>query len=114
MSSFYNCISTYSKEGSLIVGYGVPTKATLLLKISNLTNREVSFIVEDNPLKIGKFLPGTSIPIHPVDKLISSHPDVIIILAWNFSEDIIDKLRLILKSPAKCIIPLPHLKEVLI
>ena len=45
-------------EGLSIVGYGAPTKATLLLKLSGLSSNELDYVVEDNELKVGRFLPG--------------------------------------------------------
>ena len=51
------------KSDYLIAGYGAPTKASLLLTMANLGINEVSFIIEDNELKVGRYLPKTGIPI---------------------------------------------------
>ena len=53
-----------------------------------MTNQEIDYIVEDNPLKHNKFLPGINIPIYSKEKLNEKLPDVIIVMAWNFLEDI--------------------------
>jgi nucleoside-diphosphate-sugar epimerase/dTDP-4-dehydrorhamnose 3,5-epimerase-like enzyme/SAM-dependent methyltransferase len=74
------------KENNNIVGYGSPAKATTALNFFGISN-EIDFIVEDNKLKHGKYLPGVNIPIVGKDK-ISQKVDCILVLAWNFFEDI--------------------------
>ena len=74
------------KENNNIVGYGSPAKATTALNFFGISS-EIDFIVEDNKLKHGKFLPGVNIPIVGKDK-ISQKVDCILVLAWNFFEDI--------------------------
>ena len=112
MSKLSKVVKEYSKENKLIVGYGVPTKATLLLRLANLNEKEISFIVEDNIHKINKFLPSSSIKIEAVEILKERKPDIIIILAWNFSTDILEKIKKSIDYPLKCIIPLPQFQEI--
>ena len=74
------------KDNVKIAGYGSPAKATTALNFFGISN-EISFIVEDNKLKHGKFLPGMKIPIISKQK-IKGKIDNIIVLAWNFFEEI--------------------------
>ena len=69
-----------------IIGYGAPAKATTALNYFNITN-EIEFIVEDNKLKHGKFIPGVNIPIFSKEK-IKSKDKTILVLAWNFFDEI--------------------------
>ena len=69
-----------------IVGYGSPAKATTALNFYNIS-REIDFIIEDNTLKQEKFLPGVKIPIKS-KKFLEDKPDYLLVLAWNFFEDI--------------------------
>ena len=92
-----------------IIGYGAPTKATLLLKMAKLNSNKISFIVEDNFLKINKFLPGNGIQIKDTKSIKLNTPDLIILLAWNFAGDLLKKLKK-LKIKSTVIIPLPSLK----
>ena len=74
------------KRNNLIIGYGAPAKATTALNFFGISN-EIDFIIEDNKLKHNKFIPGVRIPIK--DKLkIKNKKNVILVLAWNFFEDI--------------------------
>ena len=69
-----------------IVGYGSPAKATTALNFYNIS-KEIDFIIEDNSLKQEKFLPGVKIPIKN-KKFLKQKPDYLLVLAWNFFEDI--------------------------
>ena len=100
------------KNGLPCYAYGSPTKATLLLKMTKLSLNDINFIVEDNEHKVGKYLPKIGIPIFYVNNLDFKKSAVILILAWNFSEDIISKLKKLYKVPIKVIIPLPELKVI--
>ncbi len=95
-----------------VAGYGAPTKASLLLSLSKLTEDHIPFIFEDNNLKVGRFLPSTGISIISTKELEFIKPDIIIIFAWNFSDNIILKLKNIINWNLKCIIPLPKYKEI--
>ena len=74
------------KENNNIAGYGAPAKATTALNFFGISH-EIDFIVEDNKLKHGKYLPGVNISIVGKDK-ISNKIDCILVLAWNFFDDI--------------------------
>ena len=85
------------------LAYGSPTKATLLLKMTKLNSSDIKFIIEDNDHKVGKFLPNNGISIHSLNRLNFNEPVVIIILAWNFYQDIIKKLKMLYKGSIKVI-----------
>ena len=69
-----------------IIGYGSPAKATTALNFFGVKD-QIDFIIEDNKLKHGKFIPGVKIPILPKNKVKNKLP-VVLVLAWNFFEDI--------------------------
>jgi len=110
MSSFNALMRARVGAGARIVGYGAPTKATLLMKMAGLGADEVASVVEDNSHKTGRFLPGSGIPIRPTAELESIRPEVIVIFAWNFADDIIAKLRGRFASPVEVVTPLPELR----
>ena len=113
MQSLNKTVTAYYNKGFTIAGYGAPTKATLLLKLSGLTEGVISYIYEDNEHKVGRYLPKTSIIIRSsldLDNLPSNN--VIVILAWNFAEDIIKNIKSKIKKSTIVIIPLPHLRVI--
>ena len=79
-------ITNLKNNKKTIVGYGSPAKATTALNFYNIS-REIDFIIEDNTLKQEKFLPGIKIPIKS-KKFLEDKPDYLLVLAWNFFEDI--------------------------
>ena len=74
------------KSNLKIIGYGSPAKATTALNFFGISN-EIDYIIEDNKLKQGKFLPGMKIPI--ISKMnMKEKADYLLILAWNFFDEI--------------------------
>ena len=91
-------IKDLKDKGLTLVGYGSPAKATTSLNYYGITTNEIDYIVDDNPLKHNKILPGVRIPIYSREKLNENLPDIIIVMAWNFfdeiksnNQDLIDK-----------------------
>jgi hypothetical protein len=86
-------VTNYSRleVGWAAVGYGAPAKGMTLLNYSGL---KLDFIIDDNPLKQGRFTPGSSIPIVPASEL-HNYTDAIVFvpLAWNFYDEIVTKIR---------------------
>tara|TARA_B100000886_G_C20207426_1_gene400986 strand:- start:4 stop:678 length:675 start_codon:yes stop_codon:yes gene_type:complete len=70
-----------------IVGYGAPAKATTALNFFGIS-KEIDYIVEDNKLKHRKFVPGVKIPIYSKQKISKKKP-LVLVLAWNFYDEII-------------------------
>ena len=105
-------INQFKESGKQISGYGAPTKATLLLSLSDLSKEEIPYIFEDNILKIERFIPGSGISIISTSEIKIKKPDIIVIFAWNFSENIINKLRKSIDWNLKCIVPLPSYREI--
>ena len=79
-------IKKLKSNGKKIIGYGSPAKATTALNFFGISD-EIDFVVEDNKLKHGKFIPGVKIPILSKDKILDKN-GTILVLAWNFYNDI--------------------------
>ena len=85
-SNVINNLNKLKQESKKIVGYGSPAKATTALNFFGVKD-QIDFIIEDNKLKHGKFIPGVKIPIKSKNKIKNKLP-VALVLAWNFFEDI--------------------------
>lgn len=110
MAAFRDTLRARADQRAAIVAYGAPTKATLLMKMAGLDENEVEFVVEDNPHKVGRFLPGSAVAIKPSSALETANPDVIVLFAWNFADDIMAKLRGRFSHPIEIVVPLPDLR----
>jgi glycosyltransferase involved in cell wall biosynthesis len=80
------------RRGRRIAGYGAPGKGNTLLNYCGIRGDFLDFTVDKNPYKQGKFLPGTHVPIFAPAKLEEARPDYILILPWNFKDEIMEQL----------------------
>jgi SAM-dependent methyltransferase len=95
------------REGKRVVGYGAPGKGNTLLNYCGIRTDFVEFTVDRNPYKRGRFLPGTHIPIYPVERIRECRPDYILILPWNLKTEILAQLAYARQWGAKFIVPIP-------
>lgn len=98
------------KENKKIVGYGAPAKGNTLLNYFQINDKILDFIVDDSPLKQGRYTPGTHIPIFSRDKLLKTRIDYFLLLAWNYAESILKKEQKLINQGVRFIIPVPGLK----
>ncbi len=87
--------------------YGVAAKAATLCAVLGLGSDQIEYTVDANPLKHGKFVPGTQIPIFPIEHLYKSPPNTVLITAWNFAESIIASHP---KATWRWVSPFPNLR----
>lgn len=101
---------TARREGKKVVGYGAPGKGNTLLNYCGIRTDFLDFTVDKNPYKQGKFLPGTHIPIYHPDRIAEAKPDYVLILPWNFKEEILAQLEYIKEWGGRCVVPIPEVK----
>ena len=95
------------KLGKKIAAYGAAAKGNTLLNFCGIKKDLVSFVVDANPSKQNKFLPGSHIPVVDESALRTERPDIIIILPWNLSKEIMNQLSYVELWGAKFLIPIP-------
>jgi 2-polyprenyl-3-methyl-5-hydroxy-6-metoxy-1,4-benzoquinol methylase len=98
------------REGKSIVGYGAPGKGNTLLNYCGIRTDFLDYTVDRNPYKQGKFLPGTHIPIFHPDKIRETKPDYVLILPWNFKDEIMEQMSFINEWGGKFVVPIPEVK----
>src|SRR6185503_9947959 len=76
-------------SGKKIVGYGASARSATYLNFCGITASSVEAVIDNNPLKHGKFTPGSSMPIVSFSQGLSMDPEIIFIFAWNFRDEII-------------------------
>lgn len=77
--------------GKTVCGYGCPAQLTTTAYALGLRHEDISFVVDDNPLKVGKYTPGLFWPIVPTSALIDKAPDICVVFSANFAADIINR-----------------------
>lgn len=100
-------IASLHEGGAKIAAFAASAKGNTLLNACGFDANTVSYIVDDTPEKIGRFSPGTGIPIVDRSVLAEDPPDFMIILAWNFAKEIIASTADFREGGGKYIIPIP-------
>jgi hypothetical protein len=98
--------------GKKIIGYGASAKSTTFLHQYKITRHLMDYIVDDNIYKQNYYSPGLHIPICSSHILHVDPVDYIVILSWNFTEEILKKLEPVRHTGVRIIIPFPEIKIV--
>lgn len=94
-------------EGKRIAGYGAPAKGNVLMNYMVIGSQFLDYIVDKNQLKQNLFTPGTHLPVYAPEKLKQDKPDYLLILAWNFADEIMKQQSDFKENGGKFIIPIP-------
>jgi hypothetical protein len=101
---------TAKRQGKAVAGYGAPGKGNTLLNYCGIRTDFLDYVVDRNPYKQGKFLPGTHIPIYPPEKIQETRPDYILILPWNLKEEVMAQLSYVREWGGRFVVPIPEVK----
>ena len=111
-SDLLGFLLTAVREGRSVAGYGAPGKGNTLLNHCGIRSDLLSYTVDRSPVKQGKFLPGTHIPIYAPERLAETRPDYILVLPWNLRQEISRQLGYIGSWGGKLVFPIPELEIV--
>lgn len=98
------------RQGKSIAGYGAPGKGNTLLNYCGIRTDFLDFTVDRNPYKQGKFLPGTHIPIFSPERIAETKPDYVLILPWNFKDEIMEQMAFIREWGGQFVVPIPEVR----
>lgn len=98
------------RRGKLVAAYGAAAKGNTLLNYAGVRQDLIRFVVDKNPAKIGRFLPGSRIPILSEAELHSQRPDYVLILPWNIRAEITAQLSYIRSWGAHFVTAIPALE----
>jgi SAM-dependent methyltransferase len=94
-------------QGRRIAGYGAAAKATVLLNALGVGAETVEFVVDRNPHKQGRLIPGTTIPILPAERLLEEQPDDTVLFSWNFADEVLGQQAEYRARGGRFVIPSP-------
>jgi type IV secretory pathway VirJ component len=86
-------IESELSAGKKLIGYGASARSSTLLNFCGINHNHLACIADQNPLKHNRYTPGTDVLILSPDEALKVSPDTIVILAWNFKDEIIDDLK---------------------
>ena len=103
-------LNSFVSYGKKVVGYGASAKSTTFLYQYNLSSKTVEYIIDDSIFKQNFYTPGLHIPIKSSNMLDIDKIDYIIILSWNFTDEILLKLDKYRKNGLRIIVPFPEIR----
>lgn len=98
------------QAGRKLAAYGAAAKGNTLLNFCGVSSDLIPYVVDRSPGKLGRYLPGSRIPIVPEDRIRAEKPDRIIILPWNIADEIEAQLSYVREWGAKFVRAIPELR----
>lgn len=105
-------LKKYKRDGLKISAYGAAAKGVTLLNYCEINSDLIDYVVDLNPNKQGRFIPGSLIPIVDSKMLDTNPPDVLLILPWNLTNEIKSQLSEYLKAGMKAFRAIPYVEQI--
>ncbi|HEX8922805.1 MAG TPA: class I SAM-dependent methyltransferase, partial [Pyrinomonadaceae bacterium] len=107
-----NVLKKLKAEGKRIAAYGASAKGSTLLNYCGIGRETLDFVVDRSTIKQGYYTPGTRLPIHAPEKLLEEMPDSVLLLTWNFADEILQQQEEFRQRGGRFIIPVPEVRVV--
>jgi 2-polyprenyl-3-methyl-5-hydroxy-6-metoxy-1,4-benzoquinol methylase len=100
------------KDGKSVAGYGAAAKGNTLLNYCGVGVDLLDYVVDLNPMKQGRFLPGVRIPVETPELIAARQPDYILILPWNIKDEVMQQLSFVREWGGQFVVPIPSLQVI--
>jgi SAM-dependent methyltransferase len=108
----HKTLTELRSRGKRVVGYGAPAKGNTLLGFLNIGPDLLEYIADRSALKQGLYTPGMHIPVVAAERLLADQPDYVLLLAWNFVDEIMDQQAEYRRRGGRFILPVPEVRIV--
>jgi SAM-dependent methyltransferase len=109
-STLTSMLAGFKRRGDRIAAYGAAAKGSTLLNYFGIGRETLDFVVDRSPHKQGRFMPGVHIPVLAPERLLEAMPDEVLLLTWNFADEILEQQRAYRQRGGHFIIPLPEVR----
>lgn len=107
---FVNFLADAKRQGKTVAAYGAAAKGNTLMNFAELGSDLIQYVVDKNPAKQGKFMPGSRIPIVSPEALHSQRPDYLVILPWNIANEVTQQNAALAKLGTQFVTAVPKLE----
>lgn len=105
--AFLEFLVKAKRDKKTIAAYGAAAKGNTLLNYCGVRSDFVDYVVDKNPYKQNRYLPGVHIPIHGPEKLTETKPDYVLILPWNIKDEVLEQMKQIRTWGGKFVVAIP-------
>jgi novobiocin biosynthesis protein NovU/D-mycarose 3-C-methyltransferase len=105
---FEALVDELARSGAVLIGYGAAAKANTLLNYCPAVARRLRVILDRSPHKQGRYTPGTHILVEPAERWASSGATHMVVLAWNFADEIVSQMKPFGDGGGRFVIPIPE------
>ncbi len=103
-------LSDLRAEGKRLAAYGAAAKGSTLLNYFGIGRDYLDYVVDRSPHKQGRYMPGVHLPIHAPSRLLEDRPDCVLLLTWNFADEILAQQAEFRQGGGRFIIPVPAVR----
>ena len=111
-TSLRSLLADLKGRGKRVAAYGASAKGSTLLNYFGIGRETLDFVADRSTVKQGRFTPGTRLPIRPAEAIIEENPDYVLLLTWNFKDEILRQQQPYRDGGGKFIVPVPELAVV--